>query len=80
MLAVSMRGARIRARPNNTISVGSLVDISVGKGRGVVEVRRIERSHEPSVAYYGVQFFELDSLLSELVLDLTRPDPRLSDA
>ena len=54
--------------------VGSFLDISIGKGRGVVEVCYIERSHEPSVAYYGVQFFELDSQLRDLVLDLTRSD------
>jgi len=38
------------------------------------KVRRIEISHEPTVAYYGVQFFELDARLNDLVVDLTRPD------
>ena len=71
---VSRSGARIRARVDNAIAVGSLVEIRIGRGRGVVEVRRIEISHEPTVAYYGVQFFELDARLNDLVVDLTRPD------
>ena len=70
---ISRSGARIRARVDKAITVGSLVEISVGRGRGVVEVRRIEISPEPTIAYYGVQFFELDARLNDLVLDLTRP-------
>ena len=71
---VSLRGARIRARRNDAIRVGSFVDIRIGRGRGLVEVRRIQDSHEPSIAYFGVQFVELDSRLKDLVLDLTRSD------
>lgn len=71
---ISRSGARIRARVDDAIAIGSLVDISIGKGRGVVEVLRIEVSHEPTVAYYGVQFFELDERLKDLVFDLTRRD------
>ena len=66
---LSLRGARIRARTNDAIKVGSFVDIRVGRGRGIVEVRRIEGSHEPSIAYFGVQFVELDSRLRDLVVD-----------
>ena len=69
---LSRGGARIRARVDAAIAVGSLVDINVGGRRGIVEVRWIETSsHEPTIAYYGVQFFELDMALQELVVDLT---------
>ena len=72
MVTVSTRGALIRARTNDSLGVGSFVDISIDRGRGVVEIRHIQPSHEPSIAYYGVQFFELDSRLREMILELTR--------
>ena len=74
IVALSLRGARIRARRNDAIRVGSFVDIRIGRGRGLVEIRRIDDSHEPSIAYFGVQFVELDSRLKDLILDLTRAD------
>ncbi|MEO8693290.1 MAG: PilZ domain-containing protein [Acidimicrobiales bacterium] len=72
MVDLSLRGAGIRARHDDAFSIGTFVDIIVGRGRGVVEIRRIDRSTEPPFAYYAVQFFELDAPLMDLVLDLTR--------
>ena len=72
---ISLSGARIRARVDDAIAIGSLVDIKVRNGRGVVEVRRIDISHDPTMAHYGVRFVELDVRLKDLVLELTRPNP-----
>ena len=77
---LSRSGARIRAPADDAITVGSLVDINIGTGRGVLEVRRIEASREPSVAYYGVQFFEVDYRLQELILQLTQEDRTTSES
>ena len=71
MVNVSRNSAQIRSCVDATIAIGSLVDINIGGRRGIVEVRRIEISHDPSVAYYGVQFFDLEAALKDLVQVLT---------
>src|SRR5687767_4430384 len=45
---VSLTGAQIRAVVDDAIAIGSLVDIKIRNGRGVVEVRRIDISHDPA--------------------------------
>jgi hypothetical protein len=73
---ISLTGAQIRAVADDAIAIGSLVDIKIRNGRGVVEVRRIDISHDPAIAHYGVRFVELDVPLKDLIVELTqrRPD------
>lgn len=69
---VSVTGARISAPTDEVIVIGKLMDINIRGARGVVEVRRVEVSPNPTLAYYGVQFVQLDRQLKDLVLQLTR--------
>ena len=74
VIDLSVTGARIRAPANAEIQRGTMVTIAFGPHRGLVQVRRIERARDPTVAYYGVRFVSLDTALRQLVDDAVGAD------
>src|SRR5688500_153534 len=72
VINVTLAGAGIRARTDDSVSVGSFVDIYFGTGRGVASVRWVRASTEPAMSDYGIEFFEVDSRLKAVILDLIR--------
>src|SRR5688572_32940173 len=61
VLNVTLRGAGIRAPTNESVCVGSFVDLYFGAARGVAWVRWVRSSTERSMSDYGVEFFEVDA-------------------
>ena len=69
---VTLAGAGIRTRTDDSVSVGAFVDIYVGSARGVASVRWVRASTEPAMSDYGIEFFEVDSRLKAAILELIR--------
>jgi hypothetical protein len=69
---VSMTGALIQAPADDAITIGSLMEITIGKVVGTVEIRRMEASAEPSAAYFGVRFVDGDGSLRNIALEHAR--------
>jgi hypothetical protein len=60
IIEVSANGALVRARSNMEITSGTRISIGRGADRGLVAVRRIEPTSDPSMSHYGVQYLWLD--------------------
>ena len=60
IIEVSANGALVQARTNMDITSGTRIAIGRGADRGLVAVRRIEPTSDPSMSHYGVQYLWLD--------------------
>ena len=59
LVEVSSTGARVMSRWPSRIEVGTWMELDVDGDRGVVKVRRIADTKDPSVTVYGVAFVML---------------------
>ena len=66
---LSITGALVVGARDARVRVGTQVEIDVGGQRGIVEIRRIDADTDPALAWYGVQFVDLQPELQQLIND-----------
>ena len=74
---LSITGALVIGPRDARVRIGTQVEIDAGGQRGVVEIRRIDADTDPALAWYGVQFVDLQPELQQLINDTIaarRPD------